>query len=227
MNNKDRGILYGMLFGDGNLYKATNNFGTQYVKLTIGHSPKQREYLSYKIDLLHSIFGGKRPKIYEYESFNKAQGKKYRNLQTTKTNKYFSQMLRVLYPGGRKTYTPQSLGYLTDEGLALWYQDDGCLHTSKNTSGKISSVSLSIATYCSEAEFVVLKDWFEKVYGVTPKPIIDKRNNKYSLRFLTKDSQKLLSVIRPYIHESMLYKIGTPQECRAPFVVEGDDIVQG
>lgn len=227
MNNKDRGILYGMLYGDGNLYKAKNNFGTEYVKLTIGHSPRQRDYLEHKIDLIHSIFGGKRPKIYEYTSFNKTAGKSYRNLQTVKTNKYFRQMLKVLYPGGRKTYTAQGLGYLTDEGLALWYQDDGSLYLHRNKAGNISSASLSIATYCSESEFHILQKWFEEVYGVSPKASIDKRNNKYSLRFLSADSNKLLSIVKPYIHESMLYKVGITQEPRAPSSTEGDDIVQG
>ncbi len=49
MNNRDRGILYGMLLGDGNLYMATNNYNTKYTKLTIGHSPKQKDYLDHKI----------------------------------------------------------------------------------------------------------------------------------------------------------------------------------
>lgn len=224
MNSKDRGILYGMLFGDGNLYLATNNFGVKYTKLTIGHSPLQEEYLNHKINLLHSILGGARPKIYSYKSKNKQTGKTYTNLQTIKTNKYFRQMHVLLYPLGTKIYTKQTLDYLTDHGLALWYCDDGFLKLNKKKNGKVSSVSVTISTYCPYQEALILKKWFEDCYQISPVLDLDKRNNKYSLRFKSKDSNIFLNVVSPYVPNCMAYKLGIFQECGTPQV--GDDIVQ-
>lgn len=224
MNIRDRGILYGMVIGDGNLYIATNNFGVKYTKLTIGHSPLQEEYLKHKISLLHSILGGKEPKIYSYQGKNKSTGKLYTNLQTVKTNKYFKQMHRVIYPLGVKVYTRQVLNYLTNHGLALWYCDDGSIKLSKDAHGKVKSFSVTISTYCSREEAEIIKLWFQETYKITPKFDVDKRNNKYSIRFNSKDSKTFIGVVRPYVPDSMKYKLGIFQECGTPQV--GDDIVQ-
>ena len=57
----------------------------------------------------------------------------------------------------------------------------------------------------------------------------DKRNNKVSLRFNREDSLKLVSIVTPYIHESMKYKIDVDinYETRVRDTLKmGDDIVQ-
>lgn len=200
MNKEHRSILYGMVLGDGNLYRTKNNYGVDYCKLTIGHSPRQREYLEHKINLLHSIFGGKKPKIYSYES------RGYTNLQTVKTNTYFKQMRRKLYPDGNKTYTKEVLDYLTPHGIALWYLDDGS-GTVYGKNGKISGCMTRIATYCSLEEVEILKTWFKKNYDLNCVFDLDKRNRKYSIRFNTSDSHKFIDMISKYVPNCMRYKI--------------------
>lgn len=225
MNKEKRGILYGLVLGDGNLHLAKNNFNTQYCKLTIGHSPKQQEYLNHKIDLLHSVLGGKRPKLYEYKSFNKQSQKEYTNIQTTKTNKYFKQMHRVLYPFGQKIFTKQCLNYLTDQGLALWFMDDGSGTICRNKQNKICGCMIRIATYCSLEEIKIIKDWFKEKYDIDIKFDCDKRSNRFSVRLNTKDSHKFISIVKPYIHKNMEYKINITQECLAPLEIKDEDIV--
>lgn len=227
MNKTDRGILYGMLLGDGNLYLATNNFGVKYVKLTIGHSPKQREYLEHKCQLLHSIFGGKKPKVYTYKSFNQKSDKYYENLQTVKTNTYFRQMHRLLYPEGKKVYTKKVLDYLTDHGLALWFMDDGSGSVKYNSKGEPKGFYVSLSTYCPKEEAEIIQLWFLEKYGLEAKFSIDKRNNLYSIRFNSKDSMRFKEIVTPYIHHSMLYKIGCTQERQTSCKdIQEDDIVQ-
>lgn len=207
MNKQNRSKLYGMLIGDGNLYLATNNYKTQYCKLTIGHSPKQKAYLEHKIDLLHSIFGGKRPKVYEYTS------KGYTNLQTVKTDKYLRQCHSNLYSTGKKVVTRKVLDFLDAHGLALWFMDDGSGTICRNKNGKICGCMIRIATYFSEEEALVCKKWFEETWNISPKFDIDRRNGKHSLRFNTKDSHVFVQIVSPYIVESMEYKINITQEC--------------
>ena len=132
-------------------------------------------------------------------------------------------MHRVLYKTGQKRYTRQILDYVTDHGLALWFMDDGNKSLVRNKEGKISSCVLRLATYCSEEEAQILKQWFIDRYDVEPKFDLDKRNNKYSLRFTSKPAMKLIEVIKPFVPTCMNYKIDFIQECGTTDKV--DDIV--
>lgn len=203
MNKRNRGILYGLVFGDGNLYMQTANSCI----LTIGHSPKQKEYLEFKQQLLHSILGGKKPWVGSYKSFNKKQNKYYENWQLRKTYKYFRQMHRVLYPKGTKIYTRKTLDYLTDYGLALWYCDDGSGTVCKNKVGKPCGCMTRISSYCTMEEAEIIKQWFKDRYDIDVKFDVDKRNNKVSIRMNTQESKKFVSIVSPYVPQCMKYKI--------------------
>ena len=227
MNKEYRGILYGMSLGDGGIY-ITKDQSVKTARMVIGHSPKQRGYLEYKANLLLKIFGGKPTKINEYQSFNKTSEKTYTNLQICRTEKYFRQMHRVLYKTGTKVFTKQVLDYLTDEGLALWYMDDGSAAICKNKSGNICGCMTRIATYCSLEEAEIIKDWFKSKYEIDVKFDLDKRNNKISIRMNTKDSKIFVQIVKPYIHESMKYKLSHvgDYETRVPIpLIRGGDIV--
>lgn len=227
MNKKQRGILYGMSFGDGGIYLLKDQ-SKETARMTIGHSPKQREYLEYKNQLLLSIFGGKLTNINEYTSLNKKMNKEYTNLQLCRTEKYFRQMHRVLYATGQKIYTGQVLDYITDHGLALWYMDDGSGVVCRNNKGSICGCMTRIATYCSKDEAELIKDWFKSKYNLDCKFDIDKRNNKYSIRFNTQDSRKFVDIVYPYIIPIMMYKVEHVEKYnpRVPSPsFEGDDIV--
>lgn len=206
MNKRKRGILYGLALGDGGIYLDKSQ-AENTARLIIGHGPKQFEYLQDKAKLLNSVIGGKFPSIYTYKSFNKKQQKEYTNHQLYLNHKYFRQMHRVLYPNGRKEYTKKLLSYLTDYSLAIWYMDDGCGSIVKNKGKIISGCMTRLSTYCSEEEALLLRDWFNNKYNIIPKFDIDKRNSKYSLRFNTKESKTFVSIVSPYIFQSMKYKI--------------------
>lgn len=206
VNKNYRGMLYGMCFGDGGVY-ITKDQSKKTARIVIGHTPKQRKYLEYKNKLLHSIFGGKISKINTYISLNKKMNKEYTNIQLCRTEKYFRQMHRVLYPKGKKIYTRKSLYYLTDEGLALWFCDDGNGRICTNPNGKIGGCMTRISTYCSLKEIEIIRDWFKEKYDLNVKFDCDKRNNLYSVRFNTKDSHKFVQIVQKYVPKSMRYKL--------------------
>ena len=228
MNKRDRGILYGMLFGDGNLHLPK---GQVTYSFTMGHSPKQGSYLEHKVGLLHSIFGGKRPVVSSYDSRNKQTNKVYTNLQTRKTHNYFNQMHRVVYKTGVKRFTKQALDYLTDQGLALWFADDGSGVVCKNKKGGLCGCMVRIATYCSKEEAEIIKTWFETTYQLSPVFDVDKRNNLYSIRFKTVDSKKFAEIVSPHLPDCMKYKVDqvisyvTRVQDAPPVKTEGEDIV--
>ena len=225
MNREKRGILYGMSFGDGCISKQNTN---KNYGLTVGHGPRQKEYLAYKADLLLSALGGKRPNINTYSSYNKTTNKKYTNLQFKKTHPYFNQIHRNLYGTGKKIITRKCLDYLTDQGLALWFMDDGSGVVCKNKRGVQCGCMVRISTYCSQEEADVIAQWFLDKHGLTCKFDVDKRSGKVSIRFGTLDSKKFVEVVSPYIIPFMWYKVEgilnyTPRVLGTPKV--GEDIV--
>lgn len=225
MDKLTRGFLYGLCLGDGCLYKQPTNKNTG---LTIGHGPKQLAYLKHKAERLHNVFGGKPVKIYEYTSYNKVAGKEYTNFQIRKVDPYFNQIHKKLYQTGKKVLTQEVLDFLTDEGLAYWFMDDGSGGISKNRQGIPCGCMLRLATYFSQAEAEIAARWFLENYGFVVKFDIDKRNNKVSLRFGTKDSINLAKILQPYIIPEMEYKtkdvINYTPRVLDP-VVTGEDIV--
>jgi hypothetical protein len=204
MNREKRGILYGMSIGDGCISKQSTN---KNYGLTVGHSPRQEEYLTYKADLLLSTMGGKRPNINRYKSHNKSTGKEYTNLQFRKVDPYFNQIHKNLYATGLKVITRKCLDYLTDQGLALWFMDDGSGAICKNREGKSCGCMVRISTYCSGEEAEVIAKWFLDRYQLTCKFDVDNRSGKVSIRFGTLDSKKFAEIVSPYIIPSMKYKI--------------------
>lgn len=207
MDKRKRGILYGLCLGDGGIYLDKSQ-AKDTARLVIGHGPNQLDYLQYKQQLVTSVLGGKPPALYTYTSFNKRTQKHYTNHQLYKNHEYFRQMHRVLYPSGKKVFTEKVLGYLTDQSLALWFMDDGCGSVSVNKHTKKPSGCMTrIATYCSEEEAELLKNWFSSKYNITPKFDVDKRNNKFSLRFNTQESKDFVPIIYPYMFNPLKYKI--------------------
>lgn len=227
MDKRKRGILYGLAIGDGGIYLDKSQ-SADTARLIIGHGPKQLDYLKYKQKLLHSTLGGKEPSLYTYKSQNKRTNKTYTNHQLYKNHKYFRQMHNVLYPEGEFKYTEKMLSYLTDQSLAIWFMDDGSGTVSKNNkTKKLCGCMTRIATYCSFKEAELLRDWFKGKYSLDAKFDKDKRNNKFSLRFNTTDSKKFVSIVSPYIFDSMKYKIQHVDKYspRVPDTLRGEDIV--
>lgn len=226
MDKRKRGILYGLAIGDGGLYLSKDQ-SKDTARLIIGHGPKQLEYLEEKAKLLHSTLGGKEPSVYTYKSFNERQGKEYTNHQLYKNHKYFRQMHRVLYPKGEMVYTEKLLSYLTDYSLALWFMDDGSGVVCKNKAKKPCGCMTRISTYCSKEEADLLQNWFLEKYNLDAKLDRDKRNDKYSLRFNTKDSKTFVEIVSPYMFQSMKYKIGHVDKYgpRVQDTLRGEDIV--
>lgn len=224
MDRQTRGFLYGICLGDGCLYKQPTNKNTG---LTIGHGPKQLSYLKHKAEKLHSVLGGKPIQTYEYSSFNKTSEKSYTNFQIRRVDPYFNQMHKALYKTGKKVVTKEVLDFLSDEGLAYWFMDDGSGTVSKNRDKNPCGCMIRFATYCDKPQAEVIAKWFLEKYNVVAKFDVDKRNDKVSLRFGTFDSITLAKILSPYIIPEMEYKIRdilnyTPRVLGSTTVVDED-----
>jgi len=236
MDNKTRAILYGLAIGDGHIsYRKRFKDGKypyEHAELIIGHSPKQKDYIEHKADLIHKAFGGKRPKVSKTKHTLKATGKTYPSFRLVKTNPYFRQMHRVLYRENKtKKITGQVLSYCNAHSLALWFMDDGSMISNQNKNGETTSLSFRICTQFideDEAKFVV--EWLKSTFGIEAKYFLSK--GKYDIGGATQASLSLVSAIQDYILPSMFYKIAPAMKfvfrksAKHPNFRVDDDIVQ-
>lgn len=203
MNITQRGILVGMIWGDGSLKLKQRD----YVEFVIGHSDKQREYIEHKLEKVHSILGGKKPKLNERKFL--LAGKEQVELRFSRQHPYFRYLHRKCYSKNKKKwYTRQALDYLNPEGIAYWYMDDGGISKNKHKETKVvTSCEMRIATYCTEDEIDTIITYFKEVWDIQGKKRFHKKSDKWYLAFNTKESKKLELLIKPFIIPSMEYKL--------------------
>jgi hypothetical protein len=228
MNKKHRAILLGMLLGDGCLKtkKHTKDDGeiSTYYEYVLCHSTKQEDYLKHKVNLFHSIMGGKKPKIsYETRELGDA-------CRMSRCHRSFRLLHKYLYSNNnKKFFTRRVLDWLDAEALAIWYMDDGGLKPTKRKDGTISSCQLGLWTYCSEKEADTILAYFNEVWGIQPKKAFYKKNERWNIIFNTSEGKKFEKIIAPYVIKSMSYKLPSLRITRVLDTqtenAEGDDIV--
>lgn len=199
MNKRDRGILLGMMLGDGSVRGN---------ELVMAHSIKQKEYLEYKSELLLSIFGGKKNKT----CYRKTKDG-YETYRYGKSDKYIGILSRRLYRNGVKNFSREILDMLNLEGIAIWYMDDGSL-IAKYRNGKIHAYDLTLNTYLSKEENEIIIEYFKDIWHVEFK--LNKSKGKYRLRMGTREARRFIKLIEPYVIPSMSYKINIRQERPTP-----------
>ncbi len=190
MNKEQRGIIIGMILGDGCIQ---NN------RLNLCHSIDQIEYLRYKANILESILGGSKNSIRETTSNNG-----YLCCRYGKSNTYIGILRKWIYKNDKKTISRRILDMLSLHGLAIWYMDDGCL-SPKYRNGKIHAFDLTLNTYLDIDENKIIINYIKDTYGIEFK--LSKGKGKYRLRIGTIEARKFIALIEPYIIPSMQYKI--------------------
>jgi hypothetical protein len=184
-----RGIICGMLFGDGG--RCKNNF-------YIAHSIKQIQYALFKKELLELVTG---------KQVNTRQRKNKDGYETIVIEPKLIPLTRVLvkkcYKGGTKTFSPKFLNYLTLQGLAIWFMDDGS-KSFKRVGNRIHAVEVTLNTYLSKEENETIISYFKERWGIQWG--LNKSKDKYRLRMGTREALNFFKLIEPYIIESMNYK---------------------
>ena len=211
-----------MAIGDGYV-QVRDRLGTGKLSCTLRilHGANQRAYCEWKAERLSWALGRKRINV---TTVKNGPGGKYLAHQFGVDDPYFQQVRGWLYPNGQKTITRRVLDMLTPEGLAIWYMDDGHARRNTNAAGFVSSVSTNIATMCSEAEAMVIIDWFKDRFDIAFK-MRCKKSGAFGKQFFiecnTEESHKFASIISPHVPESMLYKLAhvatlNSHECQTP-----------
>lgn len=199
MNKETRGMLIGMVLGDGCL--AVRNVPDGHlpeVRIQIKHSVRQVEYAEHKADLLHTMLGGKRPTPQYFDNSG------YQGVRFSKSNSYFRILRSWMYNKGEKHITRRVLDMLTDHGLAIWWMDDGSLYM-KRRNGKIHAREGILSTYLPLETNQIIAEWLLERYQIIAVPVSHKE--MYRLRINTTNLKRFVPILEPYIIPSMRYKI--------------------
>jgi hypothetical protein len=220
MNDGERGAIIGMVMGDGciRIRKRYEEYRKDQAQALFqcSHSVKQLPYAQFKAGKLNLILGGK-AKMSFYDVKLAGHDKVYKMCRFVKANKYFQHLRDWLYVDGKKAITQRMLDWLSLEGLAYLYLDDGCADWWKREDGSVTSVQVSIAICRPVHECDMFLGWLEQKLGIRGKLGIVNNNNYVRLR--TEEAKKLFAAVGPYVPSSMLYKVNPtymPHEHQPP-----------
>ena len=194
-------LIYGSSLGD--LYMELYSKNSRIV---IHHGGEQEKYFDYKCEVLKNLLT---KNIFKGDRFDKRTNKSYRTYSAkTHTHPKLTKIYNLIYPDKHKTVTLEWLKKITPRGLAYWFMDDG---TNK---GGLSTLGYTLD------ENKLIQQWLEDTYGVktslhkvksycdpSQRIITGTKECYYNLVLCTSTRKKFDDLIRPYIIDSMLYKL--------------------
>lgn len=182
-------FIYGSLLGDMSIGM---NKRSKNARINLIHCPKQEELFMKKIELLGEFMGNY--KLYE-GTLDKRTGKKYPTFKgNSKAHEEFTKIYHLFYPEGKKIITKKILDNITHPiALAYWFMDDG------TKEGQIATNGFTLK------EVELLQEWLLNFWKLSTS--INKNYNNYTLRILAKSRKQFEELIKPYMVESMYYKL--------------------
>lgn len=196
---RKRGLIIGMLLGDGCIYMN----GTSY-RFYIGHSEKQQDYLKDKAKILAHILDREIPKIQHQTIKSNFSGLPTQRYSFAIESRKFKRYRTLFYTNENKRQIKMSmLKWLTPEGIAYWWMDDGSI-SSKKRNGRHHAWECVLHTCCSKEEAQVCIEYFTKYWNISFNLRKDKQY--FSLRCGTREATKFMKLIFDYRLASMHYK---------------------
>lgn len=187
LNDHQRALVIGSILGDGNLSPNWSN--TNY-RLGIGHSIKQKDYLTWKYGLLKDWVLSE-PRYYE-----KAQSLSFRTI----SHQLLTDLYKKFYKDGKKVIPEDIKDLFNSETIAVWFMDDGNI---RKNNGKIYGYYLNTQSFSRE-ENNYLSQVFQDKYNI--KPLVIRNKNSYRL-YIGVDRNKFRDIVKDFIIPSMRYKL--------------------
>lgn len=166
--------------------------------LSFTHCTQQKPWLQAKADRLNAIFN-RNCTVGEREQYDERTSKTYGTCQFSLTSKALIPLYEIAYPGGKKQFTEELLEGLGAEHLAVLWADDGGLEP-KARVGRIH-------VYEPEDQCNIIIDWVKSVCGAIGRYEDYEKVKTGRVRYPATEMIKIAIAIKPYLHESMFYKI--------------------
>ena len=210
LTQTQKDVIVGSLLGDGNLQSATQGRSWRYRAL---QGKNQLTYLQYKYNVLQNLCGT--GLLYDERvddrtsTYNKHY---YFNTLVHDCLKHYGNMFYTFDDTSQKFTkdVPQNVRQvLTPRALAILYQDDGALKWENHSN------AMRVCTESFSLEGVNrLKNAIESLYGfkVTTQPKYKTLNGiktivGYRIIIPERSSEAFVEVIKPYVIDSMKYKV--------------------
>lgn len=101
----------------------------------------------------------------------------------------------------RRKVLPTWVGdYITPQVLAIWIMDDGTPHKDRGLRFCTNSFTLSEVKFLGK----ILENKFNLTYSIHKTGVV----NQYGLYLPKKNLDRLTNLVKPYMHKTMLYKLG-------------------
>ena len=190
--NEIKEIIFGSLLGDGTLEMSPRSVNA---RLGFTQAESQKDYF---LSVAHSLSGLCSSKYREISYLDKRTGKTYKSLN------FWSKALPMLnefyfnFYVGKNKRVPSDLSLLTPLALAHWIMQDGSRGTSKGL-----YICTDSFTY---DDIKRLTQYLRDRYNIICS--IHKAGGNYRIYVLAKSVYTVIDLILPFMHESMLYKLG-------------------
>jgi hypothetical protein len=191
-------VIVGSLLGD--CYGSKRYVeGTRFVyKQSIIH--KEYLYWLYNFFFSRGYCSNLQPRLYIRKLIKNKEIKEYYGYEfNTFTFRSFDWLHKMFYKEGKKVVNSNIRNYLTPLALAIWISDDECWVKS---GVRLASNSFTLK------EVELLKEILLGNFGLICTIQKIGIPNQYSIYVTSLSIPKLQKIVSPYIHSSMLYKIG-------------------
>jgi recombination protein RecA len=199
LSDEQMQVVLGGLMGDAALSPPVAVDGT-CARLRMGHGHKQAEYIDWKASLFGNIkqSRGVRP-----------DGSVHIDLTPLPE---LAELHETVYWGdGKKHLTWDYLKALTPLALAVWYMDDGTFTTrskgiQKRTAGGSGRSEICVQAL-SEGSRKRLHEYLLDHFGLEARLVAKGARRMAYLVFTTASTDALHTLVAPYVHPSMAYKL--------------------
>lgn len=203
MNTKlQKEIIIACVLGDGSLALAYPH-GSASASLRFTHSPKQYDYLDWKINLLESLPIIKGKKFIVKDIITNFNDKSFKQRKASLSyTKYFRIVHKWLYKNNEKSIKTVLKYIKSPISLAIWFMDDGGIlrKKKKHKNGDVYYLkpTMKLCTHSfGYDENILIQEYLKKQFNIESKILKDK--SYYYLWFNVVESIKIWSIIKPYI----------------------------
>jgi hypothetical protein len=206
LSQTQKEVLVGCLLGDSHLNKGNLS------SLSFTNSIKQEDYLNYKMSCFESFFETYRKTKNKRKELKKINSIGDIRRYTSKEVSSLCEFNNFKYNRVNNFYTKIDSNllekYLSAKSLAFFVMDDGSIGSYKcKKSEKINNyIYLHTEAFDLDTQNLIV-DIIQKKFGIIGK--VSKSKKYYYISFDSENTEKLIGLIKNYIHPSMLYKINT------------------
>lgn len=199
-------VIIGSVLGDA----YVNNRSGEGVRICYRQSIKHKEYLLWLYTFFYNrgYVSNLQPRQYS-RTIKIKEGKVYLGYEfNTFTFRSLGWIHKTFYKNGKKVIPLNIYEYLTPLALAVWIMDDGGW---TNYGIRIASNRFSLK------EVELLNDVLKSKYNL--ETTIQKiwKENQYSIYIKKESVNNIRNIVGPYMHSSMLYKLGLDITCKSSF----------